>query len=207
LVDKVTPKEGILASHVIGGPVGNLELLATAFGLAMDALAVSIASGAVTASGTVFLALKLGLLFGFFQAFMPLVGWLAGVTVAEAIAPYDHWVAFGLLGIVGGHMLLGALRHESGSAPDTSSVYILLLLAIATSIDALAVGLTLSVLDVPIILAVSVIGLVTFGASFAGVFVGRILGTRLESKAEFVGGVVLILIGARILIQHLFGIG
>lgn len=185
--------------------MGNLELLATALGLAMDALAVSIASGAATASGTVFLALKLGLLFGFFQAFMPLVGWLAGTTVADAIAPYDHWVAFGLLGIVGGHMLLASLKAGEIKAPDTASLYVLLLLAIATSIDALAVGLTLSLLDVPVVLAASIIGLVTFGASFAGVFVGRFVGNRFESKAEFVGGIILLIIGTRILIDHLFG--
>ncbi len=168
----------------------------------MDALAVSIASGAVTASGTVFLALKLGLLFGFFQAFMPLVGWLAGTTVAETIAPYDHWVAFGLLTIVGGHMLIGSFGGKE-KGPDTNRVYVLLLLAVATSIDALAVGLTLSLLAVPVLLAISVIGLVTFGASFAGVFVGRFLGNRLESKAEFVGGLILLIIGTRILIEHL----
>jgi manganese efflux pump family protein len=185
--------------------LGNLELLATAFGLAMDALAVSIASGAVTASGTVFLALKLGLLFGFFQAFMPLVGWLAGTTVADAIAPYDHWVAFGLLTIVGGHMLLESFRveKETEKGPDTNNLYVLLLLAVATSIDALAVGLTLSLLAVPVLLAISIIGLVTFGASFSGVFIGRIVGNRYESKAEFVGGVILLIIGTRILVDHL----
>jgi len=169
----------------------------------MDALAVSIASGAVTASGTVFLALKLGLLFGFFQALMPLIGWLAGSSVADAIAPYDHWVAFGLLAIVGGHMLLESFKTQKAEGPDTNSIYVLLLLAVATSIDALAVGLTLSLLAVPVLLAISVIGMVTFGASFSGVFVGRIVGNRFESKAEFVGGVILLLIGVRVLVDHL----
>lgn len=185
--------------------MGILELLATALGLAMDALAVSIACGAVTSTGTVFLAMKLGLLFGFFQAFMPLLGWLAGTAVAEAIAPFDHWVAFTLLGIVGGHMVLESLRGSDPKFHDTGSLYVLLLLAVATSIDALAVGLTLSVLAVPVVLAISVIGLVTFGASFAGVFVGRIVGGRFERKAEFIGGVILLVIGSRILVEHLFG--
>ncbi len=183
--------------------MGTLELLLTAIGLAMDALAVSIACGSVTAAGTVFLALKLGVLFGAFQAFMPVLGWLAGTTVAEAIAPFDHWVAFALLAIVGGHMLFEGFRGDDSQPPDTSSIYILLLLAVATSIDAMAVGLTLSVLDVPVLLAVSVIGIVTFGASFAGVFVGRFLGTKFESSAALVGGVILIGIGARILLDHL----
>ncbi len=187
--------------------MGILELLATALGLAMDALAVSIACGAVTSSGTVFLALKLGLLFGFFQAFMPLLGWLAGTAVAQTIAPFDHWVAFALLGIVGGHMVLESFRSSEAKSHDTGSLYVLLLLAVATSIDALAVGLTLSVLAVPVLLAVSVIGLVTCGASFAGVFVGRIVGGRFERKAAFLGGVILLIIGTRILVDHLTGGG
>ena len=183
-------------------------VLFLALGLAMDAFAVSIASGLAIQRLRLHHALRLAVFFGLFQALMPLLGWLAGLGLRSLIEAWDHWIAFGLLTAIGGKMIGEATWMKSDEEAAVAdgyphSVSVLLLLAVATSIDALAVGLSLSLLAVAIVLPALVIGVVTFGMSFAGVFIGDRFGHFFESKIEVVGGVILIGIGAKILIEHL----
>ena len=169
----------------------------------MDAFTVSIVSGTAYRQLKVKHALRIALSFGAFQALMPLVGSLAGLTIRDYIADYDHWVAFGLLAAVGGKMIYESFKITPKKKFNPNDVFVLLLLSIATSIDALAVGITLSFLDVSIALAVVVIGLVTFILSYLGVYIGKKAGQFFESRIEAIGGIVLIALGIKILIEHL----
>jgi len=180
------------------------SILLIAVGLAMDAFAVSIVTGSVYKELHVKHALRMALFFGGFQAAMPVIGFLAGLGMKEYISHVDHWVAFGLLSFVGGKMVFEAFQIESAEKNrDPSNLLILLALSIATSIDALAVGITLSLLTSAIALAVTLIGLITFGLSFAGVYLGKRFGHFFESRIEVVGGLILIAIGIKILVEHL----
>jgi manganese efflux pump family protein len=190
--------------------MNSLEVLLIAFGLAMDAFAVSVASGATMKRLHIPDALKMGLFFGGFQALMPVVGWLAGLGMKDFIAEWDHWIAFGLLSAVGGKMLYESLKlkaeeecDEDGPKTCPFDTGTLTVLAIATSIDALAVGLTFSMLAVSILAPVLVIGGVTFVLSLAGVKLGSAGGHFFEHKMEAAGGAVLLLIGLKILFSHL----
>ena len=185
-----------------------LEVLLIALGLAMDAFAVAVASGATMKRLHLPNALKMGLFFGGFQAVMPVIGWLAGLGMKDLISGVDHWIAFVLLTIVGGKMLYEAfkLKEEEGcgeSKPCPFDTGTLTVLAIATSIDALAVGLTFSLLRVSIVAPVLVIGAVTFLMAVAGVKLGTTGGHFFEHKMEAAGGGILILIGLKILLEHL----
>lgn len=185
-----------------------LEVLFIALGLAMDAFAVAVASGATMKRLNLPNALKMGLFFGGFQALMPVLGWLAGLGMKDFISGVDHWIAFILLTVIGGKMLYEALKfkEEEGCAESRSCPFdtgTLTVLAIATSIDALAVGLTFSVLSVSIAAPVLIIGLVTFIMSVAGVKLGTAGGHFFEHKMEAAGGGILILIGLKILLEHL----
>jgi len=183
-----------------------VSILLIAVGLAMDAFAVSIVTGSVYRELHVKHALRMALFFGAFQAVMPLIGFLAGLGLKGCITAVDHWVAFGLLGFVGSKMIYEAFEIKSaGKNRDPSNLAILLALSVATSIDALAVGITLSLLTSAICLAVTLIGLITFGLSFAGVYIGKRFGHFFESRIEIVGGLILLAIGFKILIQHLAG--
>ncbi|OPZ59750.1 MAG: putative manganese efflux pump MntP [Deltaproteobacteria bacterium ADurb.Bin510] len=180
------------------------KLIGLALGLAMDAFAVSITSGLTMRKLKVRYALRIALFFGVFQALMPIIGYLAGLSVREMIENYDHWVAFGLLAFVGGKMLFEAIfmqEEEREINPDDFGL--LLVLAIATSIDALAVGLSLSLLKIEILMPAVLIGVVTFGLSFMGVYLGKRIGHLFEQKIEILGGLVLIGIGIKILLEHL----
>ena len=180
----------------------TLLLLAT--GVSADAFAVALGKGLQLRRQVLARALLIGLLFGLAQALMPLAGYLLGSTFADRIAAYDHWVAFGLLAAVGGKMLWEALRPSADDEPaDEVSVRELLVLALATSIDALAVGVSFAFLEIDVWVAVLVIGLTTFVLSVAAVLLGHRVGTRFQRPAEVVGGLVLILIGAQIVVQHL----
>lgn len=180
------------------------SIIFISIGLAMDAFAVSIASGLTICHLKVRYALRIAFFFGAFQALMPLIGWLAGLSVRSFISDVDHWVAFGLLAFVGGKMIYEASFMDGDEdKKDPLNIMILLILSIATSIDALAVGLTLSFINVDIITPAVVIGVVTFAFSFAGVYIGDRFGHFLESKIEIVGGIVLIGIGVKILHDHL----
>ncbi len=183
------------------------DILLIALGLAMDAFAVSIASGATMKKLEVRNALKMGLFFGGFQTFMPVIGWFAGVGMRSFIAGWDHWLAFGLLTLVGGKMIYESVvmkeNEECGGKNCPFDTGVLLVLSLATSIDALAVGITFSVLSVSIILPVLIIGLVTFILSVAGVRIGVKGGHFFENKIEVLGGLILIGIGLKILLNHL----
>ncbi len=178
------------------------ELLAIAVGLSMDAFAVAICKGLSVCKVKPKHGWIVGLYFGGFQALMPLLGYFLGVQFQSLITDVDHWIAFVLLGSIGANMIREALGEEE--CVDASfSVKTMLPLAVATSIDALAVGVTFAFLQVEIIPAVSFIGIVTFLLSALGLLVGNFFGAKFKSKAEFFGGVVLIAIGIKILLEHL----
>jgi putative Mn2+ efflux pump MntP len=170
----------------------------------MDTFAVSIASGTASKQVKVAYALRMALFFGGFQLFMPLIGSFMGLALKKYIAGYDHWVAFGLLAAIGGKMIYESFKIKpAGENPNLSNIFVLLILSIATSIDALAVGITLSLITSSIVTAVIIIGLITFALSYLGVFVGQKLGHFFENKIEAVGGLVLIGIGLKIVLEHL----
>ena len=180
-----------------------LSLFTIAIGLSMDAFAVSICKGLAMKKITVKKAMTVGLWFGGFQALMPLFGYLLGIRFQSHITAIDHWIAFVLLGIIGFNMIREAYSKEEEKADDSLHAKDMLLLAIATSIDALAVGVTFAFLQVAIIPAVTLIGVTTFVCSMLGVKIGNVFGTRYKSRAELVGGVILILMGLKILLEHL----
>lgn len=181
------------------------DLIVTGIALSMDAFAVSIGKGLSVQRVKAKHSLICGAWFGGFQALMPLLGFLLASSFAEYIKQYDHWIAFALLFLIGVNMLREAFSKEEKEADASFSVKTMLLLAVATSIDALATGVSFAVTDTNIWLAVSIIGVTTFLFSAAGVKVGSIFGRKYQSKAEFLGGVILILIGVKILIEHLSG--
>lgn len=183
-----------------------LTTLAIAAGLSMDAFTVSVATGCRIRRVTLRDAARPGLWFGSFQAVMPIVGWFGGLALRRFIAGFGHWVAFGLLLLVGGKMIVEAVRGDGRPAaamPERRSTHEMLMLAIATSIDALAVGLSLSILHEPIWWPALVIGLVTFAVSVVGTFLGCGVGKLVKGWAEVAGGIVLIGIGIKLLIQGL----
>lgn len=181
-----------------------MDVFVLALALSMDAFAVSLGLGAKQCGNDVkSLALKAGLFFGIFQALMPLIGFLAGSGLYEYICDFDHWIAFFLLGLIGAKMIYESFSDEVSSEIAKVSNRILLTLAVATSIDALAVGFTLNLFSMPILLSVLLIGITTFALSYIGVIIGSRGGEFLESKAEFLGGAVLIGIGFKILLEHL----
>lgn len=179
------------------------ELILIAIGLSMDAFAVSVCKGLSVKTLKAQNALLVGLFFGGFQALMPLLGWLLGRQFERYIVEIDHWIAFALLGFIGGKMVWEALRGGDEGDSGSFAFKELLLLAIATSIDALAVGVTFAFLSVDIWSSVAVIGATTFAFSFGGVYLGNKVGGRFHEKAELAGGVILVLIGLKILLEHL----
>ena len=152
-------------------------------------------------------AVVIGLFFGGFQALMPFIGWLLGSQFESYITSIDHWIAFILLGFIGGKMIVEALKPEETVEIKEMDAPLdlkeMLLLAVATSIDALAVGITFAFLDYPIVEAISIIGITTFCISVGGVYVGNFFGNKYKNKAEFAGGLILVIIGLRILFSHL----
>ena len=187
--------------------IGALFILAV--GLAMDACAVSICKGLATKRVRPTHMLLAGVWFGGFQALMPLIGYLLGTTFEQYITKFDHWIAFALLGYLGVKMLIDAFQKEDcdcceGDANASFAPREMLLMAIATSIDALAVGITLALLpDVNIWWAITFIGVITFALSALGVKLGNIFGAKYKSRAQLAGGVILVLMGAKILLEHL----
>ena len=184
-----------------------MELALMGVGLAMDAFAVAICKGLAMRKVNKKQALVIGLFFGGFQALMPFLGWVLGSRFERYITNIDHWIAFLLLGFIGGKMIVEAVKPaeavEIGQMDPPLDLKELLLLAIATSIDALAVGITFAFLDYPIVEAVSVIGIVTFVIAVGGVYVGNFFGNKYKNRAEFAGGLILVILGTRILMTHL----
>ena len=191
--------------------MGFFELFLLGVGLSMDAFAVSVCKGLAMKKATLKNQMTCGLWFGGFQALMPLVGFFLGAMFADAIKSFDHWIAFGLLVLIGANMLKEALEKECDCCEEHNadmSVKTMFVLAVATSIDALAVGISLAMAgDVNIWAAIALIGVTTCGLSALGVKIGNIFGSRYEKKAEFAGGVILILLGVKILLEHLGVIG
>ena len=179
------------------------ELFILAVGLSMDAFAVAVCKGLAIGRIQWKHVLIVGLWFGGFQALMPFLGWLLGAAFADRIARYDHWVAFILLGLIGANMVRESLDKDPEHVNPSLGYKTMLIMAIATSIDALAVGVTFAFLEVRILPAVSFIGVITFLLSALGVKIGSIFGTKYKSKAELAGGVILILLGIKILLEHL----
>ena len=179
------------------------ELFAIAVGLSMDAFAVSVCKGLSVGKVRPGHALTCGGYFGLFQAMMPLIGWILGVRFQHIIVSIDHWIAFGLLGLIGVNMIRESREDEEECLDCSFSFRAMLPLAVATSIDALAVGVTFAFLSVKIAPAVVFIGVTTFALSALGTWVGGVFGSRFKSKAEFAGGAILILMGLKILLEHL----
>ena len=177
-------------------------------GLSMDAFAVSVCKGLAMRKVNKKQAIVIGLFFGGFQALMPLLGWTLGIQFEQYITSIDHWIAFILLGFIGGKMIVEAVK------PDDESVEVkemdpplnikeMFVLAIATSIDALAVGITFAFLDYPIVESIIIIGISTFVISIIGVYIGNFFGSKYKQKAELAGGIILVLLGVKILLEHL----
>ena len=180
--------------------MGFVELLLLSVGLGMDAFAVSVCKGISMKKMNWKKACIIGLYFGGFQALMPVLGYFLGSTFESVITNLDHWIAFGLLAIIGGNMIKDAFSKECDSFDDDVSFKAMIVLAIATSIDALAVGITFAFLKVNLILAISMIGVIM---AIVGTKVGNRFGDKYEKKAELVGGVILILLGIKILLEHI----
>lgn len=187
--------------------MGIVELLLTAIALSMDAFAVSVCKGLGMRRMRYDQALVIGLYFGVFQALMPLIGWLLGTSFSRYIQAFDHWIAFVLLAFIGGKMLWDVFHEKEDEEQESAERKLdhreLFMLAIATSIDALAVGIAFACLEVNIWSSISIIGVTTLVISFAGVWIGNRFGNRFQKKAEIAGGLVLILIGVKILLEHL----
>ena len=188
--------------------MGVIEIVLMGVGLAMDAFAVAVCKGLAMRKVNMRQCFLIALFFGGFQALMPLIGWLLGSQFQQYITSIDHWIAFILLGFIGGKMMVEAVREwneeetvEVMDAPiDHKNMFVL---AVATSIDALAVGITFAFLNTPIIEAITIIGITTMVLSIIGVIVGNFFGSRYKSKAEFIGGLILVLLGLKILLEHL----
>lgn len=183
--------------------MGTIELLLLSIGLAMDAFAVSICKGISMKKMNWKKAVIIGIYFGGFQALMPVIGYFLGTAFESIITNIDHWVAFILLGIIGGNMIKESFGNESENCNDDVGFKTMLILAIATSIDALAVGITFAFLKVNLVAAISMIGVITFALSVVGTKIGNRFGDKYESKAELVGGIILVLLGIKILLEHL----
>ena len=187
------------------GEMNFIELLLIAVGLSMDAFSVSICKGLTTKKFSWRMALICGLWFGFFQALMPIIGYFLGAQFQEMIEAYDHWIAFSLLFLIGANMIREAVwgKKEEGENNGALDFKTMFLLAIATSIDALAVGVSFACIQVKLWSSVIIIGLTTFVFSVLGVKIGNVFGSKYEKSAGVVGGIILILIGLKILLEHL----
>lgn len=191
--------------------MSTLTIILTGIGLSMDAFAVSLSKGFCLRKNIFRNALKISIFFGVSQAVMPLIGWLCGIYFESYIKFIDHWIGFILLSLLGGKMIYESLKEDNHETAVECSLdeealknKDLLVLAVATSIDALAVGISFAFLNVDIVTSITVIGIVTFITCFAGVYLGKALGNILKKYSEIIGGVILIFIGFKILIEHLF---
>lgn len=183
--------------------MGILEILLISVGLAMDSFAVAVCKGLSMKKMNWKKAAIIGLYFGGFQALMPLIGFLLGVTFQDLVTAIDHWIAFALLGFIGGNMIKEAFYKDSENCNDNIDFKTMVVLAVATSIDALAVGITFAFLKVNIVIALLMIGIIAFLLSVIGVKIGNKFGDKYEKKAELAGGIILVLMGLKILLEHL----
>ena len=181
--------------------MGFIEIILIGIGLAMDAFAVSICKGLCINNNNLKIAIKIAMYFGIFQAVMPALGFIIGTKCNIFVENIDHWIAFILLSAIGINMIINSFSNEKEN--DKLDIKTMLFLALATSIDALTVGITFSFFEINIVYAVLIIGCITYVLSAIGVFIGNIFGKKLKSKAEILGGIILILIGTKILLEHL----
>ena len=185
--------------------MGLLEIVIIAIGLSMDAFAVSITLGLSIEKIKIKEIIIPGIYFGMFQALMPLIGYLAGINFSNKIQYLDHWVAFVLLVFIGGKMIKDSFAEDHEQTNENPFKFFkMLLLAIATSIDALVIGVTFAFFEINIFEAITIIGLTTFFISISGAIIGKFFGVKFKSKAEFIGGFILVLLGVKIIIEHLF---
>ena len=184
--------------------MGVLEIIILSIGLAMDATTVSMTDGMVNRKIKISKAILIGLVFGLFQALMPLLGYLFGTLFVDVVETIDHWIALLLLGYLGGKMLYDGIKNKDEEEINELSFKSLLVQGVATSIDALAVGISFATLKVDIVLAVVSIGVITAGLSIMGVFIGKKFGDLLNNKATILGGIILIFIGLKIFIEHMW---
>lgn len=183
--------------------MGILEIVLIGISLAMDAFAVAVCKGLAMPKVDWKKAFIIALYFGVFQALMPIIGYFLGVSFSDLVASIDHWIAFSLLSVIGGNMIKESYDDEIEKRNDKVDFKTMIVLAIATSIDALAVGVTFSFLKANIFMSASFIGIITFLMSLLGVKIGNVFGDKFQNKAEFAGGTILILIGLKILTEHL----
>lgn len=181
-----------------------LSIIILAIGLCMDSFAVSLTSGTLMQPFTLRRACKFALILALFQGLMPVVGWLLGIGFRELIESIDHWIALGLLLYLGGRMIIEAIRNEEQERFDPCCTRTAMTMGLATSIDAMAVGISLTFLHVNIVQSAIIIGITTFIFSMAGLYIGKKVGSYLKKGAEIIGGIILILIGVKICIEHLF---
>lgn len=183
--------------------VGIFEIIVIGMGLAMDAFAVSVCKGLSMKKMNWKNAIIIALYFGIFQAIMPVIGFFFGTTFSSFVSSVDHWITFILLAIIGGNMINDSSDDELEKRNDNVDIKTMLLLAIATSIDALAVGITFAFLKANLVQSIIIIGLITFVISITGVKIGNKFGDKFQNKAELIGGIILIIIGLKILLEHL----
>jgi putative Mn2+ efflux pump MntP len=182
-----------------------LTVFLLAIGLSFDSFAVSVCSGLNLPHIRFFQAAKIAIFLALFQAFMPLIGWLVGNSMKSLIEPVDHWIAFGLLSLIGGKMIIESfIDSEAREIKNPLQIKVILTLSLATSIDALAVGFSFATLLDKILIAIFIIGSVTFIASMLGILLGKKIGPKISRYAEIIGGLILVVIGIKILIEHLF---
>ncbi len=194
----------LLKANTLVLGIDPLSVILIAFGLAMDALAVSIAKGMATNRDRLKSAILVALFFGTFQMLMPAIGWYVGQSLSDIIAGIDHWMAFGLLSLIGGKMVYDSTKTEGANPPDHPlKLQVLLTLAVATSIDALMVGLSFAFLQTTIIEPILAIGVITFSLCLLGFIFGCGVGKFLGDRVRIIGGLILIAIGIRILVEHL----
>ena len=183
--------------------MGIFELIVIGIGLAMDAFAVSVCKGLSMKKMNWKSAIIIALYFGIFQAGMPIIGYFLGTTFSGFVESVDHWIAFILLALIGGNMIKESTDDEVEKRNDRIDIKTMVLLAIATSIDALAIGVTFAFFKTDLVKAVTLIGLITFVLSILGVKIGNKFGDKFQNKAELAGGIILIIIGLKILLEHL----
>ena len=181
----------------------DITIILIALSLAMDSFSVSIAMGMANKTFKIYKALTVGLFFGFFQALMPIFGWLAGQSISEYVYSFDHWIAFAVLTLIGVKMIYESITDKPNSFLEAFSIKLILILSLATSIDALAVGFSFYFLDISIFIPSIIIGIVAFLMSFLGVYIGKRFGKILKNRIEILGSLILIIIGLKILIEHI----
>jgi putative Mn2+ efflux pump MntP len=183
--------------------MGIFSLIFIGFGLSFDTFAVSVSCGIVESNIRFWQASRIAIFFAFFQAFMPVIGWLLGLTVKNYIIQFDHWIAFGLLSFVGGKMIFESFKKPEEKKFNPRKIKTVVILSFATTIDAFAVGISLAFIQVSMFLAAFIIGSITFIIAMLGLLFGKKLGERIGKKMEIIGGIILIALGLKILIEHL----